>query len=709
MTRAKHREVIIFLFILVLSVFQLAFLAREASAEVSINNMTPTEGYVGTEVTVIGQINTINGAYEILFDGELVKNGTANLAVVSETFIVPNSTAGLHEVRLRDLLNGTESAVWSFTIQTQYTIRPVIPQEPSQLQEGSNVTVVVTITGEEANKTDRLRITLEDPANVTSSSAEILVQVSSEGFWTISKNYPSDFDGGNRSTFFVGDYEIALVRVTNETLATGSFTVGLTDASEYHRFQTVKIKAVNYTVSEVSSINITFIDKIVFQSLPNASGIVEANWTIPANASLGSYKVEVSWSPDEKLVLDAQNFTIVPIFFSCEVRAYNLDNELVSGVSIEARDLSNFTVTQTTTVGVASFYLATANYTFVAFWNLGAPQTKQVGELSGVSLSGNLTGDSAINITCSLVHIRVTVRDEGGATLPKTEMQMNFTYISRIGFLDAPINGSLTQETDINGTTVFQNVFTNINYSIETRRYQNPFNTTTINATSSIWLNITCPTYKLIINVYDRDGAGSPLKDAQVKVYEWSIGKNAPEGSYVKLNGTNDGGTAEFDLIFGKYGVLVFVDDALVNATSVNLNAPQTVFNVLCRLYPLILTVKVLDYFGQVIPNVNVTIEREGISLASSTTGGDGVAQFSELVGGNYRIFVFMEGKPYETAMFNLNAPQTVAMKIDGVVSLGGLVIEMTHFILIILALILVVAFLLSLAYRRRKAREVKE
>lgn len=710
MIETTHRKVIIFLFILILSVSQLAFLAHEVSAEVSINEMTPTEGHVGTEVSVIGQINEIDGPYEILFDGELAQSGTADLTAVSDTFIVPNSTAGLHEVRLRDVLNDTESAFWNFTVQTQYTIRAVIPQGINQLQEGSNVTIVAMITGEEANKTDHARITVEDPTNVISSSEDILILTSSKGNWTTSKSYPSDFNGGNRTTFFVDNYEIALIKVTNETLATGDFTIGLTDASEYHRFETVKIKALNYTVSENSTILITYGDEVVFQSLSNVSGVAEASWPIPANASLGSYKVNVSWNPNEKPLLDVQYFTIVTISFSCEVRAYNLDNEVVSGISVEARDLWNSTYTENTSEeGVASFYLETTNYTFVAFWNLSIPQGKQVGETSGISLFGNLTGDSAVNITCSLAHIRVAVKDENGVPLPSVELQTNFSYNLTIAGIDVPTNGSLTYETNINGTTIFQNVFTNINYSIEARRYKSPFNITIVNVTSSIWLSITCPTYRLLMNVYGRDGVDLPLQDAQVKVYEWSIGKNAPEDSYVKWNVTDHSGNVEFDLIFGKYGVLIYVDDALLNETRVILDAPQTFFNVSCSLYPLTLNVTVLDYFGQAIPNANVTLEREGVPLSSATTEGNGVAQFSDLVGGNYKAFVFMEGKPYEIAAFSLVEPRTVTLKIAEVVSLGGLLTQTTHFITIVLVLILVVAFLLSLMYRRRKARQVNE
>jgi len=116
-----------------------------------------------------------------------------------------------------------------------------------------------------------------------------------------------------------------------------------------------------------------------------------------------------------------------------------------------------------------------------------------------------------------------------------------------------------------------------------------------------------------------------------------------------------------------------------------------------------------VDYFGQAIPNANVTVEREGVPLSSAPTEGDGVAQFLDLVGGNYKAFVFMEGKPYEIATFSLIEPQTVTLKIASVVSLGGLLTQMTHFIIVVFVLILAVAFSLSLVYRRLKARQVNE
>ncbi len=710
MTKTTGKETGILILILTISVLHTAFFVSRASAVVSIDEMTPTEGFVGSEVALSGQINTVNGSYEILFDGETVKSGSANFLSVSETFIVPNSTVGLHDVRLRDTMNNSESTIWSFTVQTQYSIRALTPPEPSQLQEGTNVTIVATITGEEANKTNRGTIQMEDPSNLTLTSNEFLMQTNTKGYWTTQRSYPSDFNGGNHSTFFVGDYEISFVQSPNETLAAETFVIGLTNSSEYNRFQTVNIKSLNYSISEVFRIKITYKNKVVFQSLLNATGIVEENWVIPANASLGSYKVEVSWDP-EKLVPDVHNFTVVSKGFACDVRAINLESELIKGVLIEAKNLTDYTIDSTITSedGIASFILEAADYKFTALWNLSEPQWKQVGEIPKISLSNNLTDSSAINVTCSLSHITISVKGEQELSLPLVEAKVNFSYISLIGGKDVTINGSITYETNVNGTLKFQNVFINTSYTIEASRYQISFYTTTINVTSSVWLNLTCPSSKLVLNVYDREGVNSPLQDANVKVYDWSLGKNAPEGTYVKMNHTDSNGKVEFFLTVGKYGVLVYVEDRLLSETEVDLAADDTVYNVSCLLYPLTLTVKVLDYFGQAISNVNVTIEHEGVPLTSSNTAGDGTTQFSSLIGGNYRTYASINGIPFGTATLNLNEPQTVTIQINKIVSLGGLLIETSQFVIIIFAVILIVAFLISFAYRKFRKVEPEE
>jgi hypothetical protein len=712
--KPMRKEAIILVLILAISVLQTAFYVNRVSATVSIDEMTPAEGFVGTEVALSGQINTANGSYEILFDGEIVKNGTADVTTASEAFIVPNSTVGLHNVQLRDVSNDTESAIWSFTVQTQYSIIALIPSEPRQLQEGANVTISATITGEEENMTTHGVIQVEDPANHTFTSDEFLIQTDLSGYWTIQRNFPSDFNGGNYSTFFVGDYEISLVQSSNETLATESFIVGLTNSTEYHRFETINIRSLNYTMSEVFNIEITYEDEIVFQSRPNATGIVEEFWKIPSNVSLGLYEVEVSWKPFEKPVLDIQNFNVTTKYYACEVRAINLEGELVTGVLVEAENLTviEYIVDDEITDenGTASFLLESADYNFVASWNLSEPQTMQIGEVSDISLSGNLTGGSAINITCSLTHITVNVIDEQTMPLPLVEVRMNFSYISIVGGKDVPINGSITYETDVNGTIRFQNVFININYSFEASRHQILFNTTTaINVTSRFWLNITCPAYWLVLNVYNRDGVDSPLQEVVVKVYDWDLGKNAPEGSYAKRDVTDSNGNVKFYLAVGRYGILVYVDDMLLNETEANLYANDTTYNITCILYPLTLTVEVLDYFGQAISNVNVTIERYGVPLTSSNTGGGGIAQFSNLIGGNFKAYAYVGGIPYGTATVYLDEPQTVTIQIKKMVSLGGLLIETSQFVIIILAIILILAFLISYIYRRYRKVELEE
>ena len=173
------------------------------------------------------------------------------------------------------------------------------------------------------------------------------------------------------------------------------------------------------------------------------------------------------------------------------------------------------------------------------------------------------------------------------------------------------------------------------------------------------------------------------------------------------MKGNN--GKVEFYLTVGKYGVLVYVEESLLNETEVNRDVDDAIYNVSCILYPLTLTVRVLDYFGQGISSVNVTIEREGVPLTSSQTAGDGTVQFSSLIGGNYRTAASINGISYGTAVVNLNEAQTATIQVNRIVSLGGLLIETSQFVIIILVVILIAAFLITFMYRRSRKGEVEE
>ncbi|MDH5447971.1 MAG: carboxypeptidase-like regulatory domain-containing protein [Candidatus Bathyarchaeota archaeon] len=692
------KRITTFSIILLILTFLTAWPIPKVSAEVSISGLSLNEGLVGDLVELDGQINTTDGAYEILFDGSLVESGNANLTTVEDTFVVPNSTKGDHVVALRDVEANITSDATTFTVKTGYIVKATKPR----IQEDENATILAIITGGEANITLSANVTVMDPDNKTHSCPNFNITTEQNGYGETSKIYPTDFDA-EPHTFYVGTYNLTLNAALNTTI--GSFTVGLTDAAEYHRFQVVNTKAANYTLpTDIMKITITHNGETVFTSpTMNASetgGVIIANWTISANASIGLYIVNVINTTSigtEKPVPDNQTFTIVSKSFACEVNAFNLDGEPVEGIVVEANNTFTSTISTNTTNkdGLASFYLEATNYIFTAFLN-----DSQVGATSETSLAGNLTGTLALNIKCSLAHIRVAVRDAEGKMLPFVSISANFTYTTRANIT---IARTASTETNLTGVATLRNLFININYTIKASRYGQTFNTTILDLVSTSGFNMTCPTLELIIKVFDR--SSSLFRDALVKVYDWGIGLSGLVGE----GNTNASGEVAFNFTFGKYIVKVYKDGVLLNETSMFLKDDPTSFAVYCKLYNLTLEVSVLDYFGQGISDANVTIEREGTILSSSTTRGNGVAQFTELIGGDYKIFVYIAEKPYKITTLYLQEPKTVTLKIEEIVSIGGFITETSHFITAVLILLVIIVFLLAFIYRRFKSRQKEE
>lgn len=696
----RIRKVIFLSLILLVSTLLLNLDVPRVFAEVSISELSPSQGFVGTVVSITGTINTANGSYKIFFDGEEVDSGNATQNQVSATFTILNSTFGNHPVTLQDVSTG-ENGTADFAVKTKYTIKALTPAHPRQLQEGNMLTVLGIITGGNATVFKNVTITVEDPANVTYSS-NLTIHTVENGYGEANKTYALSFDA-NAHTFYVGLYNMSL-KDFDETLAMGNFTIGLTDAMEYNRFQTVNVQAMNYTANDILKITITHNDKTVFESpAKNATdpgGKIMANWTIPANATLGLYTVDVENTTAplkaEKPVPDSQTFTIVSKSFACEVKAFNLDNEPVKGTSIEAKNMTSIAATNTTDKrGIAVFYLGATNYTFTAFLN-----NSKVGAISDVSLAGNLTGASALNINCSLAHIKVAVNDAEDNLLPFVVIGANFTYTTRT---NATISTTVSTETNLTGIGILRNLFINTNYTVKASRYSQTFDTTTMNLTFTSWFNTTCPTRELVIRVLDRNSL--PMRDVQVKVYDWGVGFSGLVGEGI----TSTSGEIAFNFTFGKYTVTVYKNNILLNKTVTLLANQPTDFTVHCKLYNLTLDVNVLDYFGQKIANANVTIEREGTTYLSLNTAGDGVAEFRQLIGGNYTIFVYIDGKPYEITKLYLQEPKIVNVKIDGIVSIGGLITETSYFATAVLILLLSIVFVLAFFYRRLKLGQKRE
>lgn len=167
--------------------------------------------------------------------------------------------------------------------------------------------MAVNITGGDSGATYAANVTVKAPTNITYSNL-INITTSTYGNGTTLLNYPEDFPTG-ANTSFTGTYQAAF----NSTLATGAFFIGLTNSTEYHRFQTVDIKAVRQPNENV---NITIAGTNVLNSenvtADNVTGIIHyTNWAVPSNASIGTYMINItSLSGKTKTPADTQNFTI---------------------------------------------------------------------------------------------------------------------------------------------------------------------------------------------------------------------------------------------------------------------------------------------------------------------------------------------------------------------------------------------------------------
>jgi hypothetical protein len=672
-----------FLF-LILTSFAMSFLMMpRASATVAIASLQPTSGIVGTQVQLTGNVTNAGDAYEIRFDDTVLTTGNASANYVNASFTVPQATTGDHTVRLTDSAT-LENATATFTVATSYDMKIDVPQAPKQPQEGESIPISLNITGGEASKTYLANFTVLTP--VTASYAMLLgVYTSTTGSGTGSVRYPDDFSTG-ANTKVVGDYSVLL----NDTLKTGFFFVGLTGSTEYHRNEPVDIKAV-YKQNE--NVTLTITGKGVSHSsnlTADTAGVVRyAGFTVPANASIGSFMVSVvsvSDQPTIKNPADIQYFTVPG--FAVNVTARNLAGDPVPYVEIRAfENLTSLTNVTTASDGVAVLSLEIGSYTCQAYF-----KDQKVGE-RGVEVTNATSAD----LVCSLTDLGIQV----AAIVNGVEVG-----IPEAGLFLTPDNQTLT--TDINGNVVAHSLLPNVTYGLNASRYGMSFNVTTIpqlmvDETVVPWFNVTfiCPMFKLQANVVKADG--QPLSNSVVKIEE-SLGGLSTEAN-VDANGM-----ATFDAVFGRYDIEVYDGNGVrLNATTVDVFQDQNV-TVYCTLYGLTLSVRVVDYFGQPFSNANVTLQGEGLAPVSGLTQGDGTATFSNVVGGSYEVAVYLanNGQPTAAQEVAVEGPTTVQIKIDKYVLLAGLLVETSQLTVLIIIVVTVVLILLLEIYRRGRSKPQK-
>jgi len=149
----------------------------------------------------------------------------------------------------------------------------------------------------------------------------------------------------------------------------------------------------------------------------------------------------------------------------------------------------------------------------------------------------------------------------------------------------------------------------------------------------------------------------------------------------------------------------VYVDEIMLyeNKTPVDLFQDKNL-SISCKLYGLNLLVRVGDYFGQPIPNANVTLQREGLSLFLGTTESDGIVTFDSIVGGNLTVRVYLtdETQPSAAKTSLVDESKTIEVKIEKYVILAGFLVETSQLTTAIIILAIVILILLVEMYRKK-------
>jgi len=308
---------------LLLISISLAVLFTIPTHAIAITEIDPVSGSVGTEVRLIGTIDTQGGAYTILFDVDddgsaetTVKTGNAptNSYMVNTTFVVPScvgTDAGRdHKVTLRDDSYGsTHNATFTVETSTEMTV-------PEYAQEGDETAINMSATGGLANTVYNFTVMVTDPAGTETKNYNVSFTTDSNGFGYNITAFPADFSTGAASNF-TGTYAI----VANRTLpgnivnaATASFDIGLTNASTYERFETVNVKTSGWTPNQNLTVTIkdpSMENVSVWDPVNATDGTWTGDWSIPWDASAGTYTVEVvNATGEEKSVDSIRTFTV---------------------------------------------------------------------------------------------------------------------------------------------------------------------------------------------------------------------------------------------------------------------------------------------------------------------------------------------------------------------------------------------------------------
>lgn len=659
------------------------FFPNTMAVAVEIVFITPRDqhGIVGDTIIIDGTVNTTNGLYQIWFGQYKVVEANATANGLTANFSVPELPQGNYTVTLHDVSLNSNSSTW-FYIDTAYHIEAKTPTSPEQLQEGDTVEIWANMTGAKPSTLYYANITVKTPANTTHWVYVMLNTTNAGTGHNTTIAYPTHFSGV-ANTNFTGTYNIAF----NKTLATDTFVIGLTNSTEYHRFQIVDIKATGYKSNENASVKIKFGGKAIYSNNATASieGLISANWTVPSNATIGTYTVNItsiSPSPTTKSPKDVQNFNVPG--YDVNMTTRNLAKETVANVTVRVFENENSLINLTSNLsGLAQTKLEIGNYTAKAFY-----KGEEVGEFWT-----NIINRTALDFYVNLTNLKITaLAKKDGAEILVPDVQVHLTLVNE------------TLSTNITGIAIMNFLLPNRTYVLNASRYGVSFNITSIVIGTAVpWYNVTLVTPTLTLRVNTTRPNSEPISNVTVKAQELT-------GGLFYEGKTNAEGTIVFNCAFGKYAVEVYDADGIkLNETSVDLFQNKNAL-IVCKLYGLTVSFRVVDYLGQPISNVNVTLQRENVALRSNRTQANGVATFNNVTGGSLQVstYVFNQMQPDAVKIFYVENSTTIEIKLEEYVALVGFLFQTAVLTTIILITVAILLLFLSEVYRRKHLKPQK-
>ena len=654
------------------------------------------EGIVGQEVNIQGTIDTTNGPYEIWFGKDLVVSKNSEGYYVNANFTIPQVSGGDYTIILRDVTENV-NATYPFAVTIAYYVEAVEPTPPAQLQEGNSVVLNVTFTGAQTSGTYYANVTVQlpEPASTTFSKT---IQLAVSGQTAIASGqvtYPDvTFAPEGSHTNYTGIYHVYLN--FTQQLAENQFFVGFTDKSAYHRGQSVAIHAVGYQPGENASISIEYSKtgaSLHSESLTASSeGVISSSWMVPSDALIGDYEITITPDGTAKEVPDSQAFSVLG--YPVKVRTLNLAGDLAPNIMVEALDLVTNAVSNGSSGddGVATLNLETGNHTLTAFWN-----DVQVGRENVT-----VTGEDSFDLTCALTNLRVTVQNKDGNVIPFVNLDITYRYVTRSG---ATQTGHATGQTGLSGTFILSSVLPGISYTVNASLYGVVFNTgnntiSTLPVQPLSEVTIICPSRTLTLIVLDYNSVAIP--NARIELVEMTSGL---------FHGatTDDAGNVTLEVTFGKYRLRVYTDNnILLNETVIEVFS-DTKSEIRCSLYNIKVSVAVVDYLNQPIPDVNVMLHGPGMEARSAATQGDGTTTFSNVIGGNMQIIAYPKGmeSSYEAVTMQIEEPTTVHIQLAKYIRVGPFLIEASVLATFIIVLLAILLFVVVEVYRRKHAEAV--